>query len=241
MLCKLPVLIIVLLFIVGCSDAPLYSALKEPQANEVSAALMALGIDAKKQRSDDGDLWMVSVPNKDFPRAMAILTELGLPKQHNISMGEIFKKEGFVSSPIEEKARYLYALSQELSQTLCEIDGVVSAGVHVALPDKNLLDKNIKSASVSVSIIQEPNIDLSSYETDIKAIITDGIEGLHDVNQVTVKFFSRRKSQFSFSDQAIQATNSSSYMFLGALIMLVLGAAGGAGMMHIFEPKKVNK
>jgi type III secretion protein J len=107
-------------------------------------------------------------------------------------MGDIFKKEGFVSSPLEERARYLYALSQELAQTLSLIDGVVSARVHVALPEHRPLDDAPRSASAAVAIIQEPDVDLSPLEIDIKAIITDGVEGLDDVNRVTVKFFTRR-------------------------------------------------
>ncbi|MCG8614167.1 MAG: hypothetical protein MI864_26950 [Pseudomonadales bacterium] len=109
-------------------------------------------------------------------------------------MGDVFKKEGFVSSPTEERARFLYAISQELTQTLMEIDGVITARVHVALPEKALLSENQGSASVSVVVIQSPNANLSNYETDIKAIITDGVEGLDDVNKVTVKFFTRNES-----------------------------------------------
>jgi type III secretion protein J len=126
---------------------------------------------------------------------MAVLKSLGLPRAAKRSMGDIFAKEGFVSSPLEEHARYLHALSEEFANTLMEIEGVASARVHVALPETSLLEKDQSSASVSVVIIQEPGIDLSAHETDFKAIITDGVEGLKDVNKVTVKFFSRRSSQ----------------------------------------------
>lgn len=178
--------------ITACKESPLYTALKEQQANEVEASLLVAGIDANKHPAEDGELWSVSVPKKQVPRAMAVLKEQGLPRASNITMGDVFKKEGFVSSPLEERARYLYALSQELSSTLMEIDGVVSSRVHVALPEKTLLDDKKQSASVSVVIIQEKGVDLSMFETDIKAIVTDGVEGLDDVNRVTVKFFTRK-------------------------------------------------
>ncbi len=185
------------LLLAGCNQSPLYSNLTEQQANEVEAALLQASVEASKVRAENGEDWAITVSREQLPEAMAVLRERGLPRFNNLSMGDIFRKEGFVSSPLEERARYLYALSQELSATLMEIDGVVSARVHVALPEQGLLDEHKPSASVSVVIIQQPSVDLSIHETDIKAIITDGVEGLDDVNRVTVKFFTRRASGVS--------------------------------------------
>lgn len=182
------------LVLAGCNEEALYSMLDETQANEVQAALLRERIDARKVAAQDGEHWMVTVDRAAIPAAMAILREQGLPRTRTTSIGQVFEKKGFVSSPLEERARYHYALSQELAGTLMEIDGVVSARVHVALPEAQVLDENQDSASVSVVMIQEPDVDLSPYETDIKAIVTDGIEGLDDVNRVTVKFFNRRES-----------------------------------------------
>ncbi len=182
------------LALAGCNEETLYSMLDETQANEVQAALLRENIPANKVAAEDGEHWMVTVDRPSIPAAMAVLRERGLPRIQNTNIGQVFEKKGFVSSPLEERARYLYALSQELAGTLMEIDGVVSARVHVALPEEQVLADNKESASVSVVIIQQPGIDLSPFETDIKAIVTDGIEGLDDVNRVTVKFFSRRES-----------------------------------------------
>tara|TARA_R100000306_G_scaffold62416_1_gene69786 strand:- start:22277 stop:22915 length:639 start_codon:yes stop_codon:yes gene_type:complete len=192
---RLIALLLSSLLLAGCQDPELYSNLDEQQANEVEAALLSRGIEARKVRAEKGEAFLITVPREDIPDAMATLTNLGLPRHANPSMGDIFKKEGFVSSPTEERARYLHALSQELATTLMQIDGVVTARVHVALPDKHVLQEDVDSASVSVVIIQQPGADLSGYETDIKAIITDGVEGLNDVNRVTVRFFSRELRQ----------------------------------------------
>jgi len=175
----------------SCQETELYSALSEQQANEVHAALLAKGVEASKQRSETEGMWRINVNRQQFPVAMTILDSAGLPRAKKQSMGEVFPKEGFVSSPLEERARYLHALSQELSNTLMQLDGVVSARVHVALPENRTLTKNEDNASVSVVIIHQPDTDLTIYETDIKAIVTDGIEGMNDINRVTVKFFER--------------------------------------------------
>ncbi len=191
---RLLLMLLCVLVLAGCNEETLYSMLDETQANEVQAALLRENIPANKVAASDGEHWMVTVDRPSIPAAMAVLRERGLPRIQNTTIGQVFEKKGFVSSPLEERARYLYALSQELGGTLMEIDGVVSARVHVALPEEQVLADNKQSASVSVVIIQQPGVDLSRYETDIKAIVTDGIEGLDDVNRVTVKFFSRRES-----------------------------------------------
>jgi type III secretion protein J len=49
-------------------------------------------------------------------------------------MGKVFKREGFVSSPLEERARLVHAMSQEIANTINNIDGVVTARVHLVVP-----------------------------------------------------------------------------------------------------------
>lgn len=181
------------LVLAACGDETLYSALGEQQANEVQAALIAGGIGARKAPVEGG-AFAVRVAPADIPGAMSVLRALGLPRVTPANMGEVFSREGLIASPTEERARYLYALSQELSATLMQIEGVVSARVHVALPERDSLTRErATQASVAVVIIHRDDVSLAHYETDIKAIVTDGIEGMDDVNRVTVKFFPRSR------------------------------------------------
>jgi type III secretion protein J len=175
----------------GCTRSPLYTDLTETQANEVQAALLAAHVDAQKAALAKSKGWSITVAQDEIPRAMAVLEAAGLPRQSLRTLGDVFPKESFVSSPLEERARYIFALSQEVQQTLMQLDGVVDARVHIALPERSLLDDKPQSASASVVIIERPGANLELRETDIKAIVTDGIEGLKDINRVTVKFFTR--------------------------------------------------
>ena len=188
------VLLLAVSLLAGCARAPLYSDLTETQANDVQAALLAAGIDARKAAIAKSKGWSISVDREDIPRAMTLLNTFGLPRQPLRTLGEVFPKEGFVSSPLEERARYVFALSQEVEQTLMQLDGVVDARVHIAIPERSVLDDKLPSASASIVIIEQPGAGLETRETDIKAIVTDGIEGLNDVNRVTVKFFTRNES-----------------------------------------------
>jgi type III secretion protein J len=190
-LTALPALMLAAGILTGCSKSPLYTDLTETQANEVQAALLSAHIDAQKAQMTKAKGWSIAVAHDEIPNAMAVLGAAGLPRQSLRTLGDVFPKESFVSSPLEERARYIFALSQEVQQTLMQLDGIVDARVHIALPERSLLDDKPQSASASVVIIERPGANLELRETDIKAIVTDGIEGLKDVNRVTVKFFTR--------------------------------------------------
>ena len=124
----------------GCARSPLYSELTETQANEVQAALLMAHIDASKTPMTKSKGWSIEVAHDDIPKAMAVLGAAGLPRQALRNLGDVFPKESFVSSPLEERARYIFALSQEVQQTLMQLDGIVDARVHIALPERSLLD-----------------------------------------------------------------------------------------------------
>ena len=84
-----------------------------------------------------GGQYTVMVDKARFADAINILKEAGLPKQEFQSMGQVFKKDGLISSPTQERAQMIFALSQELSRTVSEIDGVLSARVHLVLPEND--------------------------------------------------------------------------------------------------------
>jgi len=175
--------------VAGCSRTVLFSELDERQANQVEGALLAANIDADKEPSDSKKGWKVLVERDDFPQAVELLHAQGLPRPSFDTLGTVFKKEGFVSSPLEERARYLYALSQELEHTIATLDGVIVARVHIALPQRDALETNPKSASASVVITARPGSPVLDDETKIKAIVKDSVEGLDDANKITVTFF----------------------------------------------------
>ena len=148
------------LLLAACSGQPLYSQLTERQANEMVAALRSAGIDAEKQ-SQEGR-FSVLTASGDFSRAVQVLNAQGLPREAFDTMGKVFKREGFVSSPLEEHARLLHAMSQEISNTLGNIDGVVTARVHLVVPERNPLADKPQPAAASVFIKHRPDRDLSA-------------------------------------------------------------------------------
>jgi type III secretion protein J len=155
----------------------LHAKLTERDANEILAALYAAGISAAKDTRDQ-KTWTVEVEKKDLQRAIYVMLTQGLPREQFASTGDIFKKDGLISTPWEDRIRYIYATSQELSNTLSQIDGVVSARVHPVIPANDPLATHPRPSSASVFIKHRRDADLSALAPAIRNLVTRGIEGL---------------------------------------------------------------
>ncbi len=174
---------VALLAIAGlCScKSELYERLDERDANEILAALYGAGIHANKATRDE-KTWSVEVDEHDLPNALRIVAERGLPREQFANAGELFKKEGLVSTPAEERIRYIYAVSQELSNTLSQIDGVIVARVHPVIPANDPLATEIRPSSASVFIKYRRDANLEAMAPPIKNLVMRSIEGLQYEN-----------------------------------------------------------
>lgn len=164
-------------FVLSGCKSELFSDLSEREANQVVAALMSAGIPASKAASR-GDGVTVMVEETRFAEAIELLNARGLPSQKYDSFGDVFQKEGLVSSPVEERARYIYALSQELSRTIAEIDGVLTARIHVVLPETDMLGRDFKPSSASVFIRHAEDARVARFTSQIRLLVANSIEGL---------------------------------------------------------------
>jgi len=176
-----------LCLLTACSQQELYGKLDERQANEMVAVLRSAGLDAEKVAQAEGR-FAVTTPPEHFARAVEVLKAGGYPRESYDTLGQVFKKEGFVSSPLEERARLTHALSQEIANTLSSIDGVVMARVHLAVPEKDPLADKPKPAAASVFIKHRRGLDMSPHVGHIKALVVNSIEGL-PYDNVTVALF----------------------------------------------------
>ncbi len=169
--------LLALLFLGACGKEEVYGKLTETSANEMIAVLSQSGISASKIAGEK-DNWSIAVDPADFARSVETLRAHGLPHENYDSLGTVFKKEGFTSTPLEERARLIYGLSQELSRTISEIDGVVQARVHLTMPEADPLSREAKPSAASVFVKYRTGFDLRSQTGAIKALVTNGIDGL---------------------------------------------------------------
>lgn len=170
-------LLSLVLMLNGCSDrVELHRQLSEQEANEVIAELADKRIRAQKVPAKDGVV--VIVDASDIGRAVRTLDAAGLPRTARTTLGETFRKEGVISTPLEERARYIYALSQELEATLSKIDGVIVARVHVVLPERIAPGEPIQPASASVFIKHDPRLDPDNIRTRVRRLVASSIPGM---------------------------------------------------------------
>ncbi len=169
--------IALLLLLTGCKEKmELHSQLSESDANEVIAALVEYHIPATKHTTKEG--LSVLINEQDIAQAVQILNARGLPRKNRASLGEVFRKEGMISSPLEERARYVYALSQELEYTLSQIQGVIVARVHVVLPEKIAPGEPLQLSSAAVFIKHQQALDPDVVEPKVRRMVASSIPGL---------------------------------------------------------------
>ena len=121
----------------GCA-VPVAQGLGEEDADRVIVALERVGVDTAKEADPVAEgKFRVVVSREEAARAIATLREEELPPRASPSMLDALGKSALVPSSAVEHAQYLTGLSGELERTLSAVDGVVSARVHVSVPQPN--------------------------------------------------------------------------------------------------------
>lgn len=184
--CRTATVLAAALLLAACGRIDLYVNLSEQQANEVAAVLIAAEIDADKREAET-KAWAVRIEKSDLPRAMDVLENAGVPRATTPSMAELFKKDGFISSPLEERARFISATAMELQQTIGRMNGVLDARVHLAMPERDPLTDQVVPPSASVFVRYAPEVKFaeSGGVNNVKALVRDAVEGL-SVDRITV-------------------------------------------------------
>ena len=187
--CRAPIVAVALaaMLLAGCDkEATLHSGLGERQANLVMAALLDAGISCRKTPGEEGT-WNVLCSEAKFAQAVNLLERQGLPREPRQGIGEVFKKTGMISSPSEERIRFMDALAQDIARTISMIEGVVDARVHVVLPENDPFARNALPSSAAVAIRSRWNADITDLVPSVKALVKNAIEGLqYEKIQVTI-------------------------------------------------------
>lgn len=182
-----------LMLLAGCSNrVELFSSTTDSEANEILAILLQSAIPAEKQIKKSGIA--ISVAESDVAKALTVLRQQGLPRARFEGMGKVFQKEGMISSPLEERARYIYALSQELESTLTKMDGVLVARVHVVLPEQDAARVAKTAASAAIFIKHQAGYNLDVLKPQIRTLVAHAIPELGEDRVSVVLVVAQRPS-----------------------------------------------
>jgi type III secretion protein J len=170
-------LLVALLLLAGCSKmANLQVGLLDNDANEMVLVLTRIGISVEKQKNKEGVTLVVK--EEDISRATEAMNAAGLPRRSLSNLGEVFKKQGMISSPMEERVRYIHGLSEELESTLRQFDNVISARVHVVLPERIAPGEPIQPSSAAVFVKFRAPLDEDMVTPRIRRLVASSIPGL---------------------------------------------------------------
>lgn len=179
-------LILILLFLTGCKEV-LHSNLKERDANEIIAVLYSSQISAEKLQEKDGS-YAVTVSRPEFGASIAALQARGLPRQEFRTLGDVFPGDTVVGTPFEERARFAFALSEEIAHTLTEIDGISFARVHVVIPEKGRFDDLTPSSNAALAIYHKSSFKPEAHLPQVKLLVSNAVPNLK-YDDVSVSLF----------------------------------------------------
>ncbi|ULJ74442.1 type III secretion system inner membrane ring lipoprotein SctJ [Rhizobium gallicum] len=225
--------------LVGCgAKIELYHDLPAQEANEMLALLMRHGLNADKTTDASGTASLVVDP-VEVPRAMEVLNGAGLPHEIYADMGSLFKKEGLISSPTEERVRYTYGITQELSRTLSGIDGVLNARVHVVLPEMTSDDRHPSfPSSAAVLVRYLPGATVDQIVPKIKELVANSLEGLsYDKVSVVLVEASQDNALLPPIGRAVLTTKDSgaSHLVIGLACGIAVLLAGNAVLVFLLR------
>jgi type III secretion protein J len=178
-------------WLAGC-QVEVQHDLNEKEANEIVVALEKAGITSDKIKQEGGNTsaFSVAVPKGEKARAMEILVANQLPKPRPNGIKELFPGGEMIPTQTAEAMRKLSAQQGEIAQTLMNIDGVLSAGVNLNIPEKSELDDKEQpkpSASVVITYrVTKGGQDKPPVtEEQVRGVVANAVENL-DPKRVTV-------------------------------------------------------
>jgi type III secretion protein J len=244
-------LLVFSLLLSGCGVVTLFNNLEETEVNEMIAILKQYGISATKIIGKES--CALSVPSGSFSVAIDLLNAQGYPLPKYQTLGDVFKKSGLVSSPLEERVRFMNALAESIALTLSKVPGVLKSRVHIVLPENDPYAEKVTPSSAAVFLAYRSDSMVEDYVRDIKYLVTNSIEGL-EYDKVTVALFpvtlpplpkALGKSDTLFSIAGIEMTEGSKMQFfviIGILVAIILGLLGAmASMLMAAKRKKKEK
>ena len=230
-----------LALLLAACDTSVRDQLKESQADDIVALLDQQGIQATKKKNADGT-WAVKLVDGREADVARILHQYGVPKEKHEGVVDLFPGESLFPTELEERARYQFALGQELARTLESIDGVLSARVHVSLPEKQPKQAEQRRATASAFVRYRSDQRIDLMKSQIRTMIAQALPGTRaeDVSVLTVPVYPAQQGFFGGGTFASKRSGWLTFWLVlpwlaaGGLAFLLLRRRDGASRWRDF-------
>jgi type III secretion protein J len=167
---------------------PVATDLDEAAANKVVAALGRNGVAADKQRDSEHEgRFSVDVGRGDASFALAVMAREELPPPATPGWSEALAQSSLIPSRADERARLLLATAGELQRSLLGIDDVISARVHLAVPERDVLEGDGPPTPPTASVLlKHGNAEPPLSTLDIQRLVAGAVPGLDPASVVVV-------------------------------------------------------
>jgi flagellar M-ring protein FliF len=156
------------------SMAPLYSNLSGSDASAIVDKLNAGGTPYKL--ADGGQT--ILVPQDKVYDLRLTMSGAGLPAGKDTGYA-LLDKQGVTTSEFMQHIGYQRALEGELASTIGAIDGVQSATVHLAVPQKDVFTDDQQKPTASVLVATAPGHDLTADQVQaVVHLVSSSVVGL---------------------------------------------------------------
>ena len=161
--------------------APLFSGLAPADASAIVDQLNTDGVTYKL--ADGGST--ILVPQDQVYAERIKASAAGLPSQGEAGY-ELLDKQGVMTSEFMQQVTYRRALEGELSKTIKSIDGVRSAAVHLAIPEKDVFADDTQKPTASVLVDTGTTSLTSGQVQSIVHLVASSVENLDPANVTVV-------------------------------------------------------
>ena len=158
-------------------NAPTYSVLLAGLDPKDAAAVTAqLDTDGVRYQLEAGGT-TVLVPADVLEAQRLKIAAAGLPAEKTAAGWGAFDKQGVTSSSFQQQVAYQRAMEGTLGQTLTGIDGVRSATVHLALPEKKVFTEQQQPTRASVLVDTARTLDAGQVDA-VTRLVASSVPGL---------------------------------------------------------------
>jgi type III secretion protein J len=172
---------------ISACSVPVAVGLDESDANRVVMALDHAGVDSTKESDPNAEgKFRIDVARDDAPRALAAMSDEELPRPKSKGVLEALDKGQLVPSQKAEHAQFVSGLAGDLERTLTGIDGVLSARVHLNVPEQNPLRDGAPERATASVLVEHRGANPPISENAVQRLVSGGVRGLAPENVAVV-------------------------------------------------------